>query len=749
MKRKQERAETSTDGMAASPLPLVGVQPLLLGATVALVVATPLITSDPTMEEGNHVVLIAAWLVVLATWFVVRAARGTLPIRLDWLTIVVLLFFAWHSCSGLLMAGAGHGRPLLNATWTWISFAAAFFLLRGLIRTRVALRALVSVVLACGVGLAAFAVYEYAYTMPAARAQFERNPDQLIREIGIDAPPGSPERRQLADRIRATEPNATFALANSLAGFLIPPIVLGLGLLASARTGRLAARRVGFGIGIGVLVLILCLLLTKSRSAVLAVIVALVIVGLSRTLAGRMKWSWVLGVIVVLGGLGVGVFATGVWDRQVLTEAPKSVLYRIQFWSATGGMIHDHPWLGCGPGNYQLYYSQYKLPEASETVAEPHNFLLEIAATSGLPALLLLLVAGGLLVRLSLHTGTGIVAGDGASDGADATRSVRSVYGGACAGVVLAYLAGGAAHQFPDFDFLWVGVPVAALLLWCLDPWVRAGQLPNQLLGISLLALLVNLLAAGGIGIPGVGLFVWLLAALLASPAVSASARYWAPLGRNWLWATATGCGLLLLACYLTMYRPVLGAKHAMSQASASRDARESIRYLQAAADADCWWAQPYIFAAQVCQQQWLSSSSANWPLAFDYSVRMALRRDQHSCSLYQHKGDWLLEVYTKKGGGVLLERAVEAYQEAVALYPNSNFLHAQLAWTLFLEGKLELAQQQARRAIELDEQVPHRELKLASRRLVGQSAAVPTQIPPTATAEQCMLFLRNLKGDT
>ncbi len=49
-------------------------------------------------------------------------------------------------------------------------------------------------------------------------------------------------------------------------------------------------------------------------------------------------------------------------------------------------MIADHPWLGCGPGNFQDFYTQYKLPEASEEIADPHNFLLEIWATAGTPA---------------------------------------------------------------------------------------------------------------------------------------------------------------------------------------------------------------------------------------------------------------------------------------------------------------------------------------------------------------------------
>ena len=56
-------------------------------------------------------------------------------------------------------------------------------------------------------------------------------------------------------------------------------------------------------------------------------------------------------------------------------------------------MIKDHPWLGVGPGNFQDYYTQYKLPTASEEIRDPHNFLLEVWATSGSFALVALCVA--------------------------------------------------------------------------------------------------------------------------------------------------------------------------------------------------------------------------------------------------------------------------------------------------------------------------------------------------------------------
>ena len=93
----------------------------------------------------------------------------------------------------------------------------------------------------------------------------------------------------------------------------------------------------------------------------------------------------------------------GALDREVLSEAGKSLGYRLQYWQASWQMIREHPWLGCGPGQFQASYTRYKLPEASETVADPHNFLLEVWATAGTPAAValvaLLLVAAWQIVR--------------------------------------------------------------------------------------------------------------------------------------------------------------------------------------------------------------------------------------------------------------------------------------------------------------------------------------------------------------
>ena len=116
-------------------------------------------------------------------------------------------------------------------------------------------------------------------------------------------------------------------------------------------------------------------------------------------------------------------------------------------------MIGDHPWFGCGPGNFQSYYTRYKVPEASETIADPHNFLLEIAATAGLPSLVLFLLAGvALAVALWRRRDACASAEQCATMPSEvASISPGSVYAGVVVGFLLAFPAGWAGGIAPDF----------------------------------------------------------------------------------------------------------------------------------------------------------------------------------------------------------------------------------------------------------------------------------------------------------
>ncbi len=129
-----------------------------------------------------------------------------------------------------------------------------------------------------------------------------------------------------------------------------------------------------------------------------------------------------LGVILALvGGLGLGMavdmgrvmpaetrVSAQASDAQS-PEAPSTTRVRLALWRAGLKMSGDHPWVGHGPGQFQIQYPRYRSQEELELstfhrsfLAAPgaiHNDFLQLLIEGGIPALLLLLVAVWLLLR--------------------------------------------------------------------------------------------------------------------------------------------------------------------------------------------------------------------------------------------------------------------------------------------------------------------------------------------------------------
>src|SRR5262249_9011447 len=136
----------------------------------------------------------------------------------------------------------------------------------------------------------------------------------------------------------------------------------------------------------------------------------------------RLNWRIALAAILCLALLIGGALAMKGLDAAVLTEATKSLGYRLQYWRSTLAMIARHPLLGVGPGNFQDYYTQFKLPEASEEIRDPHNFLLEVWATAGTLALTALCAA---LALFAWRTGSTPPRSWGGETGAAPEQSTR------------------------------------------------------------------------------------------------------------------------------------------------------------------------------------------------------------------------------------------------------------------------------------------------------------------------------------
>jgi hypothetical protein len=730
-----------------------------MAATVALFVATALVPCESAIAMGTHVVIVMAWFLVALGCLARRwARRGERDgWRHLWSTptdLAVGLFFVLHSVSAVVNLWAGQPRATLNGLWLWLAMGLLYLCVRQLATTRRSQRAALSAWIALAAGLSVYGYFQVGYSYPQQRARYAQDPERELQLAGIDAPPGTPQRRHFEDRMASIEPTATFVLTNSLAGFLVPTIVLLIGVggamwhAAPRPWKRLAATLLLLLIMAG------CLLLTKSRSAYLALVAGCTVLALLRVVPRAwLRWQSVVGTVVLLVVATAAAAQFGGLDRQVITEAEKSLHYRLQYWQAATAMVGDYPWFGCGTGNFKSYYTHYKVPEASEEIADPHNFLLEIAATAGVPALVAFVAVFGSL-WVGRHTGSSECVED--LEPADAWETPPSaVYAGVVGGFLLAFPAGWSGGIGPDLALLWTALPVTGLTLFSLHAWVERGELAAPTLSIALGALLVNLLAAGGISFPGVGQSLWWCLALLVNlradhdPQAEKETR---PARGGMLWLVGVSVAVLVLAatCYMTMYRPVLRAREKMAEARQARSEASSESSVVAAAESDPWWGEPWEILAQLYAEKWLASRDGPTLERFLRFEREFRERDRAASRVDRRCGDWFLAMYAESRQAELGQRAIAAYERALASYPNSGLLHAQLAWACYVAGEWGRARDEAAEAARLDQLMPHLELKLSQQRLVADEAVGPDGVSPSRgeswTAEQFVGFLRKIK---
>ncbi len=679
---------------------------------VAILVGQTLIPSETPPEQGTQIPWQMLTLLATGTWLLLGLKRGRQRFDFRLSDALLATTVGWIALSGWLATGQGAPRAAINAMWQWVHVAILYTVLRQWIRTPAAARAVVAAMLALATAEAAIGLYQYEVAFPAMREQFAANPDAMLRAAGQWVPPESPQRRLLEDRILSREPLGTFALANSLAGLLVPWILIGLGISANslflflrepsrepARADRQGAagsratiaaqaaspprqppataasmlipvasfRRALLATAIVLGPTVVVLLLTKSRAAYLAVVAgALLLAGrLSAVRLIRQPRRWLFFGVALCAALVAAVALWGGLDREVLTEAPKSLAYRFEYWQATCRMIADHPWCGVGPGQFQDRYTQYKLATASEEISDPHNFLLELAATGGLPAAvgfvaflvaaLWQLVPRPLRYRTASDTAHAAAAetsyeGDSpASPTSPASHQQqrrrqppgstarpfprlpaadRVACGGPLLGVVAALVFGLA---FPFLGIIPLSFMAAAgvaatvcVVVASWRPWLHKGGLPSATVAAAIGAMLLHLSASGGISYAGVATTLWTLLAiapvLCSYPAQrrsrvtdtgsSTSTPQTEPPGGTpgWLrWLVTATWAVIAIGWYASAYRPVVRSQGYLWAAQhGATSPNETLQNLEAAVKADPYNTTAWDGLAQHLLDEWL-----------------------------------------------------------------------------------------------------------------------------------------------
>lgn len=689
----------------------------------ALLVARPLFPSESAAAEGDGLPMVMLWIALAVAWLLGAIGRPRVALRFGWMERLVLALVAWHTVAGVWAAAHESPRPAINMLWEWIGLGLGFLLVRQLVVGRREARAVMAVMLGLVFALSAYGMVQFFVEGPATRDAYHAHPDRMLQDAGIWYPPGSPEREAFEKRLYSQEPPATFALANTLAGLIVPWLVVAVGIALTGWTFRSATARphpvrVWLALAAVVAGASVCLLLTKSRTGFIAAGVGAIGVGWAiHGPRGRVFWKIAAGGLAGLAVLAGALTLAGGLDRQVFSEAGKSLGYRGQYWQASTRLALDRPWFGAGPGNFQFLYTKYKLPEASEEIAEPHNLLMELWATAGTPALVLLLSAlavWGWTVARAPAAGT---AGEGAlpawqtpADPSDPPAGDHPgfVLGGALAGYLLGLPLALLSAAPPNLTVWWLGLPAAAVVVALAWQWIRDGSLPLAVPVAATVALLVNLLAAGALGFPALSGSLWLLVAISMNLAQSGPPRGMRRASVAVLLVPALSA---VLVCYLSAYRPVLESQRAMRQIA--QQPAEAERWLEAAAKADPLAVQPWQQLAVLSLQKWKQESDEASLATFDQAARNAMRLEPHSARLRQILGDGWSEIAEQTHDPTAIQQAQACYREGVRLYPTSAILRAKLARMYYTARQFTLFQQEAKEALALDRKTPHEDKKL------------------------------------
>ncbi|WP_406696949.1 O-antigen ligase family protein [Singulisphaera sp. Ch08] len=730
-----------------------------LGLTVALMTARAYWPSevDPKAEGGAGLYWDLAVLLVAGLAVASGLIGGVVRIRWSWTDAAVIALITLVGLS----AGQAYDRRLaINLAWDWGAVGLVYLLVRNLPRTRAESVVLAGAMVATAVSVSVFGLYHAGVEMPQTRAYYLAHRLEVLQQMGY--PPGSPAAIMFEKRLLdSTETMSTFALANSLAGFLVGPLVLMVAVgwenlvRRDGRGSRLASLALAAA---PTLVVLVCLILTKSRSAYVGLAVGLLALAWCerRRASKKTLLLTALGGLIVVGSLVTAGLATGKLDRQVLTESTKSLRYRWEYWVGAWRVITERRevfWGGRGPGNFTAPYLRLKLPEASEEIFDPHNLVLEVWSTAGAVAMAALVL--GLTIAFwnmirPVPAPVDLPAEDHSRPRSDLEWSSdpprRSNWLLVCAGGgwILASIVGelnpfegDMPNRWLILGLAWVWAVLFGLQVWRRVPITAVG------FGAGALAITINLLAAGGIGIPGVSLMLWTLIALglnLRDDRRCGQVREW---GGRYLGFALALVWAALLGTFVGAIQPFWRSEAQIAVANSALSANPprfevaEAAYKEAYAT-DKYSARPWLGLAFEKFREWESRGAKpedqRWKtIPASMLEAVAAPRNQNSWTLHYERAKVTRQLLSRLGdslkpGELMLYRGniVEATRRASRLYPSNATLHAELALASAEIGMFLEAASEGEEALRYDGLTPHADKKLAPPLRKQIEAALP-----------------------
>jgi len=380
-----------TNSSASKSKALVCLEYIILAICLCVIALRTTFTESPTVQAttfagdiSNNLYSMSISTILIFSfilWFVWSFCGKRFVYRLSGIEIGLGIF-----CIAAVAAGIAAADKRLAIT-DFVMLAAPVLmalLLVQILDSQSKVKLVLAVIVALGV-VSAYRCWEQYPENEHLIEFYEQDPNAALAQQRIV--PNSLEQFQFEHRLHSKDISGFFTTSNSAGSFALMASLAAIALLIERYRNRKSAELEFVWLitcGIAVAVVIFGLVITKSKGAILASLFAAAMFVIYLCLGNRLKAhkKAVLIICLLLALAGTGAV---VWYGLAHGRLPggNSMLVRWQYWRASVKMYADHLLTGVGPGNFAHFYPHYKPASASESVANPHNFLLSILTQYG------------------------------------------------------------------------------------------------------------------------------------------------------------------------------------------------------------------------------------------------------------------------------------------------------------------------------------------------------------------------------
>ncbi len=315
-----------------------------------------------------------------AVWFAVRLSAS--KYRMSGFEYGILIFIAACVISTI---AASNRRAAITDSITILSAMLPAVVLSNLLETIERKKILLFVLIAMGIANVYQSSEQFFSSNKLMIEQYEAEPAVQLQKLGIE--PGSFQHMLYENRLYSKDVRGFFTTGNSVGSLLVLAIFCTFAAFdfkVNLSEKRNTLKRLWLPTAL-LLVLFAGLLEAHSKGAIVSLAAAGLLLFLSvrfsQTLR-RHRGLIILAAIILIILCAAFIISYGVTHNTL--PGGNSMLVRWQYWSATAKIIANHLITGIGGGNFDSYYTYYKVPEALETVRDPHCFVLSILSQYGI-----------------------------------------------------------------------------------------------------------------------------------------------------------------------------------------------------------------------------------------------------------------------------------------------------------------------------------------------------------------------------